>query len=103
MHPEMALILLFSAATAVAIAARRVKIPYTVALVLTGLGLGATPLIQGVHLTKDLLYSVFLPGLLFEAAYHLEDRRRRCDSRPTGLTSRRIAPERRRQWTTTSG
>ena len=72
MHPEMALILLFSAATAVAIAARRVKIPYTVALVLTGLGLGATRLIQGVHLTKDLLYSVFLPGLLFEAAYHLE-------------------------------
>ena len=72
MHPEMALILLFSAATGVAIAARRLKIPYTVALVIAGLGLGATRIIEGVHLTKDLLFSVFLPGLVFEAAYHLK-------------------------------
>ena len=72
MHPETALILLFSAATAVAIAARHLKIPYTVALVLAGLGLGATRVIEGVHLTKDLLFSVFLPGLVFEAAYHLK-------------------------------
>jgi CPA1 family monovalent cation:H+ antiporter len=72
MHPETALILLFTAATAVAIAARRLKIPYTVALVLAGLGLGATRVIEGVHLTQALLYSVFLPGLLFEAAYHLK-------------------------------
>src|SRR5258707_1162494 len=72
MHPEMALILLFTAATAVAIAARRLKIPYTVALVLAGLGLGATRVIEGVHLTKDLLYSVFLPGLVFDAAFHID-------------------------------
>ncbi len=68
----MVLILLFSAATGVAIAARHLKIPYTVALVLAGLGLGATRIIEGVHLTKDLLFSVFLPGLVFEAAYHLK-------------------------------
>jgi monovalent cation:H+ antiporter, CPA1 family len=72
MHPEAALILLFSAATGVAIAARHLKIPYTVALVIAGLGLGATRIIEGVHLTKDLLFSVFLPGLVFEAAYHLK-------------------------------
>jgi CPA1 family monovalent cation:H+ antiporter len=72
MRPEIALILLFSAATGVAIAARHLKIPYTVALVVAGLGLGATRIIEGVHLTKDLLFSVFLPGLVFEAAYHLE-------------------------------
>jgi CPA1 family monovalent cation:H+ antiporter len=71
-RPEIALILLFTAATTVAIAARRVKIPYTVGLVLAGLGLGATHLGEGMHLTKDLLYSVFLPGLVFEAAYHIE-------------------------------
>src|SRR5271167_4482653 len=71
MRPELALLLLFAAATAAAIAARRIKIPYTVALVLVGLGLGATRVVQGVHLTKDLLYSVFLPGLIFEAAYHI--------------------------------
>ncbi len=71
MHP-VALILLFSAATAVAIAARGIKIPYTVALVLAGLALGATHAIKGVQLTKELLYAVFLPGLLFEAAYHFQ-------------------------------
>jgi CPA1 family monovalent cation:H+ antiporter len=68
----MALILLFTAATAVAIASRRLEIPYTVALVLAGLGLGATHAIRGLHLTKELLYSFFLPGLVFEAAYHLK-------------------------------
>jgi CPA1 family monovalent cation:H+ antiporter len=72
MHPETALVLLFAVATAVAIATRRLKIPYTVALVIAGLGLGATHLVDGIHLTKDLLYSAFLPGLLFEAAYHLK-------------------------------
>jgi CPA1 family monovalent cation:H+ antiporter len=72
MRPETAFVLLFAAATAVAIAVRRLKIPYTVALVLAGLGLGATRVIQGVHLTRELLYAVFLPGLIFEAAYHLK-------------------------------
>ncbi len=72
MHPEMTLVFLFTAATAVAMATRRIKIPYTVALVLVGLGLGATHVVGGVHLTRDLLYSTFLPGLLFEAAYHLK-------------------------------
>jgi CPA1 family monovalent cation:H+ antiporter len=81
MRPETALILLFAAATAVAIAARRLKIPYTVALVLAGLGLGATRLIQGVHLTRELLYSVFLPGLIFEAAYHLKFAEFRANAR----------------------
>jgi CPA1 family monovalent cation:H+ antiporter len=65
------LVLLFAVATAVAIATRRVRVPYTVALVLAGLGLGATGLGGDVHLTKDLLYAVFLPGLIFEAAYNL--------------------------------
>ncbi|MEO7112776.1 MAG: sodium:proton antiporter [Polyangiaceae bacterium] len=72
MHPEMTLVLLFTAATAVAIAARHVKIPYTVALVLGGLALGATHFAHDVHLTKELLFTVFLPGLVFEASYHLK-------------------------------
>jgi CPA1 family monovalent cation:H+ antiporter len=45
-----------------------------VALLLVGIGLGATHLVPLPHLTKDLLFTVFLPGLLFEAAYHLEVR-----------------------------
>jgi len=69
--PELRLVVLFSVATAVAIATRRLAIPYTVALVLAGLALGATRIVPGAHLTKELLYAVFLPGLIFEAAYNL--------------------------------
>ena len=68
------LILLFSVAAAVAIAVRRLHVPYTVAPVLTGLALGILRLFTPPHLTKELLFSVFLPGLLFEAAFHIEFR-----------------------------
>jgi CPA1 family monovalent cation:H+ antiporter len=63
---------LFAIATVVAILVRRLKIPYTVALVLTGLVLGVTRSFEPPHLSKELLYSLFLPGLLYEAAFHLE-------------------------------
>lgn len=69
---EVLLVTLFSVATAVAIAARWLKIPYTVALVVAGLLLGTAHAIEPPHLTKELLYSVFLPGLIFEAAFHLD-------------------------------
>jgi CPA1 family monovalent cation:H+ antiporter len=68
---ELRLVLLFTVATAVALATRRLPVPYTVALVMAGLGLGMTGLGGPVHLTKELLYDVFLPGLIFEAAYNL--------------------------------
>ena len=74
MTSESSFIILFSIATAVAIAVRRLRIPYTVALVLVGLALGAFRVIEPPHLTKDLLFTVFLPGLLFEAALNLNAR-----------------------------
>ena len=67
MHFESAFVLLFAVATAVALAARWIKIPYTVALVVAGLVLGSAKIIDPPHLTKELLYAVFLPGLVFEA------------------------------------
>jgi CPA1 family monovalent cation:H+ antiporter len=71
---ETILILLFSVAAIVAIAVRQLRLPYTVALVLAGLALGILNVFTPPHLTKALLYSVFLPGLLFEAAFHIEFR-----------------------------
>ncbi len=68
------LILLFIVATAVAIAVQRLAVPYTVALVLTGLVLGWLQAFEAPHLTKALLFNVFLPGLLFEAAYYIDFR-----------------------------
>jgi CPA1 family monovalent cation:H+ antiporter len=72
------LVLLFVVATAVSLAAQRLRIPYTVALVLAGLGLGATHIIEAPALTRDLVFTLILPGLLFDAAYnlHIEEMRR---------------------------
>lgn len=72
METETIFVLLFVVATAVAIAVQRLAVPYTVALVFTGLVLGLLHAFEAPHLTKALLFSVFLPGLLFEAAFHIE-------------------------------
>lgn len=64
-------IILLSIAMLVAIAARRFGFPYTVALVLVGIALGAMHVLTPPHLTKELLFTIFLPGLLFEASYAL--------------------------------
>ena len=49
--------------------------PYTVALVMAGLVLGTAHAFEAPHLTQELLYALFLPGLLFEAAFALEYRK----------------------------
>lgn len=65
-------VILFCIATAVAVAVRRLRVPYTVALVVVGLALGSANVVDAPHLTKELLFTVFLPGLLFEAAVHID-------------------------------
>ncbi len=72
MNSESAFILLFCVATAVAVAVRRIRVPYTIALVVTGLAIGSLGLVRPPRLTKDMLFTFFLPGLLFEAAFHLD-------------------------------
>jgi CPA1 family monovalent cation:H+ antiporter len=71
-HLETVVVLLFAVAAAVALAARWMRIPYTVLLVVAGLALGSAHAFTPPNLTKELLYAVFLPGLLFEAAFHIE-------------------------------
>lgn len=72
MHLAFVFVLLFTLATAVALIARRLKLPYTLALVFAGLALGPTHLVHPPRLDQELLYALFLPGLLFEASYHLK-------------------------------
>lgn len=74
MHFELVFVLLFAISTGVALAARWMKLPYTAALVLAGLVIGAGHWVSPPHLSKDLLFAVFLPGLLFEAAFHIDSR-----------------------------
>jgi len=72
-------ILLFVVASAVALVARRLRLPYTVALVLAGLALGTLHAFQPPELTREILFAVVLPGLLFEASFHLDARDFRHD------------------------
>ncbi len=67
----LTILLLVAVATAVAIVSRLIKAPYTVALVLAGLAIGSLGSLSVPHLTKGLLFGLFLPGLLFEAALHI--------------------------------
>jgi CPA1 family monovalent cation:H+ antiporter len=60
----------------VAIGVRRLRIPYTVALVLSGLVLATVQTIE-VQLTPQVILALFVPPLVFEAAFHLDLRRLR--------------------------
>src|SRR4051794_24573788 len=61
-------------AVIVAIGARPLRLPYTVALVIAGLliGIGANAAgVPTVVVSPDLVLLVLLPGLVFEAAYRM--------------------------------
>ncbi|MBI1216801.1 MAG: sodium:proton antiporter [Alphaproteobacteria bacterium] len=51
--------------------ARRFDMPYSAGLVFAGIGLSALPLPIDIPLTKDLVFSLLLPPLIFEAAFHI--------------------------------
>jgi len=69
---EEALVLLLIIASAVAVAARRVGVPYTIGLVVVGLVVGLVSHVPSLRLSSDLVFYVFLPILLFEAGFNLE-------------------------------
>lgn len=72
-HVEVQVLILLLIASLVGMGARRIHLPYTLALVLAGLVLSFIKLemLSDLNLTADLLLLLFLPPLLFEAAYHL--------------------------------
>jgi monovalent cation:H+ antiporter, CPA1 family len=71
----------------VAIIVRRMRLPYTVGLVLTGQGLGLAGLETGAMLTHDFIFEVILPPLLFEAALSIRWRELRQDMPPVVVLS----------------
>lgn len=70
-------LLLLLVAAMVSVGARKLKLPYTLALVVAGIVLGLLhlPHLAGLSLTPELLLAIFLPALLFEAAYHVQLKR----------------------------
>jgi len=73
---------LLLAAIFVAIIARRVHLPYTVGLVVTGIGLALVRIETEVTLTHEFIFDVILPPLLFEAALAIQWTELRRDSLP---------------------
>ena len=72
MNDGLFLVGLLGLGVVVAIPARRLEIPYTVALVAAGLVVGALHPPTAPWLSRELLYLIFLPGLIYAAAQHLD-------------------------------
>lgn len=70
---------LLMVAAVVAIVATRLRLPYSVGLVLAGIALASLPLHATFPITRHLLFLVLLPPLVFETAYHMSWRVLRRD------------------------
>ena len=80
------LIVLLLVATGVALVSRRLRIPYIAGLVLAGLAI--TELLPDLHrirLDSSLIFNLFLPILLFEAALNTDISRLRSTIKPIAL------------------
>jgi len=78
-------IALLAAVLVLATAARRVLIPYPIFLVLGGLVIGVLPRVPTLPLDPDLVFLIFLPPVLFSAAYFTSLRDFRANLRPITL------------------
>lgn len=78
------LIILLLVATGVALASRRLRVPYVTGLVVAGLAI-AEFLPRRIGLDSSLIFNLFLPILLFEAAINTDISRLRSTVRPIAL------------------
>src|SRR6266699_2724928 len=76
------LILLLIVTLIVALLSRRLRIPYTLLLVIIGCVVGLLPFLPNVHIDPNLVLYVFIPALLFEGAWNAEIDRLEADWLP---------------------
>src|SRR5215510_8016979 len=85
LHQLETVVALLAAVLVLATAARRVLIPYPIFLVLGGLVIGVLPRVPVVRLDPDIVFLIFLPPVLFSAAYFTSLRDFRANLRPITL------------------
>lgn len=68
---EPVLLILLALVAALAVAAKRIQIPYPIVMVIGGLLLSFIPHVPQPHLAPDVVFLVFLPPLLFSASFHI--------------------------------
>jgi CPA1 family monovalent cation:H+ antiporter len=81
-HPIEAILVLLVAASAMALVATRVGVPYALMLVIGGLALGFVPGLPRVTLEPQYVFVLFLPPLLYYAALQTSWRDFRANIRP---------------------
>jgi len=84
-HIELLVFGLLVAVAGLAVVARLARIPYPILLVLGGLAFGFIPGVPDVQLEPDLVLLLFLPPLLYAAAFFANLRELRLNARPIGL------------------
>lgn len=84
-HIELVVFGLLVAISGLAVVARLVGVPYPILLVLGGLGIGFIPGVPDVQLDPDIVLLIFLPPLLYAAAFFSNLRELRNNMRPIGL------------------
>jgi len=79
------LMVLLLVASAVGMAVKWVKLPYSIALVIVGLIIGILNILPPVQMTPELILLIFLPALLFEASWNLDLRSLTKNWLPIGI------------------
>ena len=82
---ELGFVVLLSIAAMVAILIRRIRLPYTVALVIVGLFLSLFPNFLRFTVSSDLILAILVPPLIFEATLHIPWRKLKHDLLPVLL------------------
>jgi NhaP-type Na+/H+ or K+/H+ antiporter len=72
LHPVELVLALLAVAVVLGVAARRIGVPYPILLVAGGLLLGLQPWLPHVQLDPQLVFLLFLPPLLYAAAFQTE-------------------------------
>src|SRR2546429_705113 len=86
--PALQVILgLLVAVAALALAARKIRIPYPILLVVGGLAIALLPGLPRVTLAPETVFLVFLPPLVYSAGWFTSLRDFKANLRPIGLLS----------------
>ena len=88
MQPIEIVILLLAVVAAITVIARRIGVPYPIVMVIAGLALGLVGLVPGVphvELAPETVLLLFLPPILFSAAYLSSPRELWRNVRPIGF------------------
>jgi monovalent cation/hydrogen antiporter len=86
-HVELVVFGLLLGVAALAVLARVVGVPYPITLVVGGSGIGFIPGVPSVELDPELVLLIFLPPLLYGAAFFTSLRDLRRNARPIALLS----------------